>query len=159
MEQVLERRNVQSERIDGLDSIPSLELQIENSTYAMLSKEIAEKTQELRQLRGEELQGLDFEELKHLENLLEGSLSRVTESKDEQFLKEISSLKRKGAELTEENQKLKQQMENFPPVVQAVVARQGQSSESTTHVQSSTDPSKGYDSSDISLRLGLPFPD
>ncbi|XVE93622.1 hypothetical protein REPUB_Repub01dG0209900 [Reevesia pubescens] len=158
--QVIERRN-QSERFGRLDPIPSLELQLESSTYAMLSKELAEKTRQLRQLRGEELQDLDLEELKHLEKLLEGGLSRITETKDEQFLKEISTLKRKGAELMEENQQLKQQMENSPDhVVQAVVAdQQGQPSESTAHVRSSAVPPKGYyNSSDISLRLGLPFP-
>lgn len=34
-----------------------------------------------RQLRGEDLQGLDSEELKHLEKLLEGGLRRVMETK------------------------------------------------------------------------------
>ncbi|XWS39779.1 hypothetical protein CRYUN_Cryun18bG0083900 [Craigia yunnanensis] len=207
MRQVIERRNLQSERIDRLDPIPSLELQLESSTYAMLSKEMAEKTRELRQLRGEELQGLDIEELKNLEKLLEGVLSRVTETKDEQFFKELSTLKRKGAELMEENQQLKQQMENVPQSVrsqvrvvetslqkargrlctindplstltkpgalcienclflenvphevQAVVAQQGQPSESIALIRSSADAPQGYNSSDISLRLGLPFP-
>ncbi|XP_022749123.1 MADS-box protein SVP-like [Durio zibethinus] len=156
--QVIERRNLQSERIDRLDPIPSLELQLESSTYAMLSKEMAEKTQELRQLKGEELQGLNLEELKNLEKLLEGSLRRVIETKDERFFKEISTLKRKGAQLMEENQQLKQQMENLPRMVQAVVAQQGQPSESIAHIHSSADPAQGYNSSDISLRLGLPFP-
>ncbi|XWS54565.1 hypothetical protein CRYUN_Cryun10bG0099800 [Craigia yunnanensis] len=152
--QVIERRNLLSERIDRLDPIPSLELQLESSTYAMLSKEIAEKTRELRQLRGEELQGLDIEELKNLEKLLEGGLSRVTETKDERFFKEMSTLKRKGAELMEQNQQLKQQMENLPHVVQAVVAQQGHPSDSIARIRSSADPPQGYNSSDISLRLG-----
>ncbi|XVE49477.1 hypothetical protein DITRI_Ditri01bG0085400 [Diplodiscus trichospermus] len=111
--QVIQRRNLQSERIDRLDPLPSLELQLESSTYAMLSKETAEKTRELRQLRGEELQGLDLEELKHLEKLLEGGLSRAMETKDERFFKEISTLQTQGAELMEENQQLKQQVSVF----------------------------------------------
>ncbi|XWS63101.1 hypothetical protein CRYUN_Cryun06bG0067500 [Craigia yunnanensis] len=152
--QVIERLNLQSERVDRLDLIPSPELQLESSTYARLSKEISEKTQELRQLMGEELRGLDLEELKHLEKLLQGGLSRVMETKEELYFKEINTLKRKGAELLEGNQQLKQQMENFPHVVQAVVAQQGQPSESTTQVRSSANPPKGYNSSDISLRLG-----
>ncbi|XWS63096.1 hypothetical protein CRYUN_Cryun06bG0067200 [Craigia yunnanensis] len=124
MGQVIERRNLQSERIDRLDLIPSPELQLESSTYAILRKEISEKTQELRQLKGEEIRGIDFEELKHLEKSLQGGLSRVMETKkelflkeintlkrkDELFLKEINTLKRKGAELMEENQQLKQQL-------------------------------------------------
>ncbi|KAK8658447.1 hypothetical protein V6N13_036653 [Hibiscus sabdariffa] len=116
----------------------------------MLSKEVAEKTRELRQLRGEELQGLNLEELKQVEKLLKGGLSRVKETKDEQCLKEISSLKRKGAQLKEENQRLKQ-AENLPQLVQEIVGPQG---------QPSRDPwPHGYNnSSDISLTLGLPFP-
>ncbi|XVF01506.1 hypothetical protein REPUB_Repub04eG0094600 [Reevesia pubescens] len=156
--QVIERRN-QSERIDRLEPIPSLELQLEGSTYAMLSKEMAEKTRELRQLRGEELQGLNLEELKNLEKLLEGGLSQVIETKDERFLKEISSLKRKGSELMEENKQLKQQMENLA-MVQEVETHKGQPAESIVHVRGSANPSQlqGYNSSDISLRLGLSFP-
>ncbi|XVF67279.1 hypothetical protein PTKIN_Ptkin10aG0108000 [Pterospermum kingtungense] len=91
--QVVERRNLQSERIDRLDPSPPLELQLESNTYAMLIEEVAEKTRELRHLRGEELQGLGLEELRNLEKLLEGGLTRVMETKDEQFFKEINSLK------------------------------------------------------------------
>ncbi|XVF67280.1 hypothetical protein PTKIN_Ptkin10aG0108100 [Pterospermum kingtungense] len=156
--QVLERRNLQSERIDRLDPSPSLELQLESNTHAMLRKEVAEKTRELRHLRGEELQGLGLEELRNLEKLLEGGLTRLMETKDEQFFKEISSLKRKGAELMEENQQLKQQMEKLPHVVQAVVAQQGQPSDSTARIRSPADTPQADNSSDISLRLGLPFP-
>ncbi|XP_007042844.2 PREDICTED: MADS-box protein SVP [Theobroma cacao] len=155
--QVIERRNLQSERTNGLDRVPSLEMQIESSTHAMLGKEIAEKNRELRHLRGEELQGLNLEELKHLEKLLEAGLSRVTETKDERFLKEISNLKRKGAELMEANQQLKQQIGNSS-MDQAIVPQQGQPSESAARVWISADPPQGYNNSDISLRLGLPFP-
>ncbi|KAG8473484.1 hypothetical protein CXB51_035648 [Gossypium anomalum] len=128
--QVIERRNLQSERIDRLDPISTLELQLQSSTCAMLGKEIAEKTKELRQLRGEELQGLDLEELKHLEKLLEGGLNREVE-------------------LMEENQQLKEKMGNSPHVVQPTVAQQGlgQPSECNGHAW------RSY-SSDISLRLG-----
>ncbi|WRX14671.1 Transcription factor [Theobroma cacao] len=158
-------------------------MQIESSAHAMLGKEIAEKNRELRHLRGEELQGLNLEELKHLEKLLEAGLSRVTETKvfevpsppthpsssltkfyfrpqfvdDERFLKEISNLKRKGAELMEENQQLKQQIGNSS-MDQAIVPQQGQPSESAARVWISADPPQGYNNSDISLRLGLPFP-
>ncbi|XVE66606.1 hypothetical protein DITRI_Ditri08aG0092000 [Diplodiscus trichospermus] len=148
--QVIERRNLRSERIARLDPVPSLELQLDISRYATLSKELEEKTRELRQLKGEELQGLDLEELNNLEKLLEGALRRVTETKDERFFKEISNLERKGAQLMEENKQLKQQ---------AVVSQQGQPSEPIARIWSSAEPPQGYNySSDISLRLGLPFP-
>ncbi|KAE8687716.1 MIKC mads-box transcription factor, putative isoform 2 [Hibiscus syriacus] len=121
-------------------------LRLQSRKCAMLSKEIAEKTRELRRLRGEELQGLDLEELKELEKLLEGGLNRVTQTKDERFFKEINTLKMKGVELMEENQQLKEKMENSPHV-----AEQGQPSETAGHAWRSF-------SSDISLRLGLPYP-
>ncbi|KAE8729606.1 MADS-box protein JOINTLESS [Hibiscus syriacus] len=119
---------------------------LQSSTCAMLSKEIAEKTRELRRLRGEELQGLDLEELKELEKLLEGGLNRVSQTKDERFFKEINALKMKGAELMEENQQLKEKMENS-----SHAAEQGQPSETTGHAWRTF-------SYDFSLRLGLPSP-
>ncbi|XP_052878455.1 MADS-box protein SVP-like isoform X2 [Gossypium arboreum] len=152
--QVIERRRLQSERIDGLEDAPSVELQLESATHSVLSKEIAEKTQELRQLRGEDLQGLNLDQLKQLEKLVQGGLSQVTETKDERFLKEISTLEKKGEELKEENLILKQQMENLPLVVR------GQPSEPFPHLHKSggPPPPQGYNTSDISLTLGLPFP-
>uniref|UniRef100_A0A6N2MNU4 K-box domain-containing protein n=1 Tax=Salix viminalis TaxID=40686 RepID=A0A6N2MNU4_SALVM len=57
---------------------PSLELQLDGAVYAMLNKEIAEKT---RELRGEDLQGLNLEELQKLEKSIETSLCRVAEEK------------------------------------------------------------------------------
>ncbi|XP_039039876.1 MADS-box protein SVP-like [Hibiscus syriacus] len=109
--QVIERRNQQSENgIDRSITNPSLELQLEISRYANLSKDLAAKTHQFRQLRGEDLQGLDYEELSHLEELVLGGLTRVVETKDERFFKEISTLRMKETELVEENQQLKQQV-------------------------------------------------
>ncbi|XP_016737519.1 MADS-box protein AGL24 isoform X3 [Gossypium hirsutum] len=141
MRQVIERHRLQSERIDGLEGAPSVELQLESATHSVLSKEIAEKTQELRQLRGEDLHGLNLDQLKQLEKLVQGGLSQITETK--------------GAELKEENLILKQQVENLPLVVK------GQPSEPFPHLHKSGDPPpppQGYNTSDISLTLGLPFP-
>ncbi|GMJ12899.1 SHORT VEGETATIVE PHASE, Flowering Arabidopsis QTL1, AGAMOUS-like 22 [Hibiscus trionum] len=161
-EQVIERRNRQSEKgFDRLASTtPSLEHQLERSRYALLGKELAEKTHQLRQLRGEELRELDYEELIHLEKLVQGGLSRVVETKDERFFKEISSLKMKEAELMEENQQLKQQPENVPGRVrvQAAVTYHRKPSESIAHAGSSENQCQDNNSFDISLRLGLPFP-
>ncbi|KAK8626994.1 hypothetical protein V6N13_134623 [Hibiscus sabdariffa] len=147
-EQVIARRNQQSEK--GFHRLattnPSLQHQLESIRYDLLGKELAEKTHQLRQLRGEELQGLDYEELIHLEKLVQGGLSRVAETKDKRFFKEINSLKMKEAELVEENQRLKQQPENVPLRVQA-------------HAGSSENQRQDHNNSfDISLRLGLPFP-
>ncbi|KAF3975169.1 hypothetical protein ACB098_07G070400 [Castanea mollissima] len=156
MQQVIERRNLHPENLGKMDQ-PSLELLLEKSTsYTMLSKEIEEKTRELRKIKGEELHGMDIEELQKLEKVLEVGLSRVTETKDERFLEEITVLQQKGAQLIEENQRLKQ-MENLFST-QTRVLEQGQSSESINNICSSSDPPQDNDSSDTSLKLGLPFP-
>ncbi|XP_065636325.1 MADS-box protein JOINTLESS isoform X3 [Quercus suber] len=142
MQQVIERRNLCPENLGKMDQL-SLELQLENGTsYAMLSKEIEEKTHALRKIRGEELPGMDIEELQRLEKELEG----------ERFLEEITALQQKGAQLMEENQRLKQ-MENLFST-QTHVLEQVQSSESITNICSSSDP-QDNDSSNISLKLGL----
>ncbi|KAF8377377.1 hypothetical protein HHK36_030754 [Tetracentron sinense] len=54
---------------------------LESSNYTRLSEEFAEKSQQLRNMKGEELQGLDIEELQKLEKSLEAGLSRVVETK------------------------------------------------------------------------------
>ncbi|GMP38900.1 hypothetical protein CsSME_00009973 [Camellia sinensis var. sinensis] len=139
--QVIERHNLQPQNLVQLNQ-PSLELQLENSTRAMLSKEAEERTLELRQLRGEELHELGFEELKKLEKSLEGGLSRV--------------LKTKEARLMEENAWLKQQVQ-MQIVNMGQPQEQGQSSESITNNGSTVAPPQDYDSSDTSLKLGLPY--
>uniref|UniRef100_A0A7N2MZH4 Uncharacterized protein n=1 Tax=Quercus lobata TaxID=97700 RepID=A0A7N2MZH4_QUELO len=108
----------------------------------MLSKEIEEKTHELRKIRGEELPGMDIEELQKLEKELEG----------ERFLEEITALQQKGAQLMEENQRLIQ-MENLFSTKKHVL-KQGQSFELINNICSSSDP-QDNDSLDISLKLGL----
>ncbi|KAK4563822.1 hypothetical protein RGQ29_006076 [Quercus rubra] len=148
--QVIERHNLRRENLDKMDQL-SLELQLENGTsYAMLSMEIEEKTHELRNIRGEELPGMDIEELQKLEKELEVGLSR-----GERFLEEITALQQKGAQLMGENQQLKQ-MENLFST-QTHVLEQDQSSESITNICSSSYP-QDNDSSDISLKLWRPFP-
>lgn len=110
MKQILERRDLHSKNLEKLDQ-PSLELQlVENSNYSRLSKEICEKSRRLRQMRGEELQGLNIEELQQLEKSLEIGLSRVIERKGDKIMKEISQLQQKGMQLMEENEKLRQQV-------------------------------------------------
>ncbi|KAJ9535385.1 hypothetical protein OSB04_un001500 [Centaurea solstitialis] len=72
---------------------------------AMLSKELAEKALELRivnlyayldrQMKGEDLQGLDLKGLDKLEAMLESGLVQIVKTKGERILKEISTLKKK----------------------------------------------------------------
>ncbi|KAJ0098106.1 hypothetical protein Patl1_28319 [Pistacia atlantica] len=152
---------------------PSLELQlVESNNMARLSKEIAEKTQQLRNLRGEEIHGLNIEELQQLEKTLEVGLSRVIEKKGEKIMKEIDELERRvrylnsylsaGKQLMEENERLRQQVAGITSAQRQaaaddsdnVLCEEGQSSESVTNGNSGPPPPDS-DSSDISLKLGL----
>lgn len=161
MKEILERRNLHPKNLEKLEQ-PSLELQlVEDSNHARLSKEIAEKSHKLRQMRGEELQGLNIEELQHLEKSLESGLSRIIEKKGQKIMREIQELQTKGLHLMEENERLRQQVSEISNVRKQVTAdsenmvyEEGQSSESVTNVNS-TPPDD--DSSDTSLKLGLPY--
>ncbi|XP_034681183.1 MADS-box protein JOINTLESS-like isoform X1 [Vitis riparia] len=153
--QVIERHN-QHPQTPEKPEPPSLELQLENSTCAALSKEIAQQTQRLRQMKGEELQGLKIEELIELEELLEAGLCSVMEEKAERIRTEISDLQRKGDLLWEENERLRKEMENISEA--QPLLQQGHSSESiTNNICSLSDRNQGLHNSDTSLKLGLPF--
>ncbi|KAH7567666.1 hypothetical protein JRO89_XS07G0116600 [Xanthoceras sorbifolium] len=155
------RYNLHSSNLGKLDH-PSLELQLENSNHVRLSKEVADKSHQLRQMRGEDLQGLNIEELQQLEKMLESGLSRVIEKMGERISNEISALERKGAQLLEDNKQLKQRMEMLFKGKRVVfmdsdtgMQEEGLSSESATNVCScSSGPSLEDDSSDTSLKLG-----
>ncbi|KAH1260175.1 MADS-box protein JOINTLESS [Glycine max] len=108
MKEILERHHLHSKNLARMEQ-PSLELQlVENSNCSRLSKEVAEKSHQLRQLRGEDLQGLNIEELQQLERSLETGLGR-----GEKIMSEITDLQRKlelnlqGMLLMEENERLK----------------------------------------------------
>ncbi|KAM7523808.1 hypothetical protein LguiA_013710 [Lonicera macranthoides] len=168
MKGILERHNLHSKNLEKLEQ-PCLELQneriamklVENSINSRLSKEIAEKSHQLRQMRGEELQGLDIEELQQLERSLEAGLGRVIKQKGERIMSEINQLQQKGIELLEENERLRQQVEEksndqkeIPADSENMLCEEGQSSESVTNVCNSAGPPQDYESSDTSLKLG-----
>ncbi|KAF8377378.1 hypothetical protein HHK36_030755 [Tetracentron sinense] len=113
-----------------------------------------------RNMKGEELHGLDIEELQKLEKSLGAGLSRLAETKGERIVEEITSLQRKGAQLVEENEQMRQQMVEMSKRQKHVVAdsenmvyEEGQSSNSVTNVCHFVSPSRDDDSSDTSLRL------
>ncbi|XP_019421407.1 PREDICTED: MADS-box protein SVP-like isoform X2 [Lupinus angustifolius] len=147
MKEILERHNLHSKNLAKMEQ-PSLELQlVENSNYTRLSKEVAEKSHELRQMRGEDLHGLDIEELQQLERFLEAGLGRVIEKKGEKIMNEITDLQTKVANITNGQM---HECENI------VGDEAGQSSaESATNF--GTGPPHDSDSSDTSLKLGLPY--
>ncbi|KAK8472456.1 hypothetical protein PHAVU_002G212450 [Phaseolus vulgaris] len=143
MQQVIERldRHSAMHRSDR----SYMELQIENDSNDILRKKVEDKSHELRQLNGEDLQGLTLQELQKIEEHLKRGLSNVSKLKDEKVMQEISALKRKGVELMEENQRLKK--------VPSLIPLHRQSSESIIS-NSSNLPEDG--GSDTSLKLGLP---
>ncbi|MFS7972054.1 putative transcription factor, K-box [Helianthus anomalus] len=87
--------------------------QAELKRSAILSKELAEKSFELRQMKGEDLQGLNLKDLNKLEGIIESGLAAVLKTKGERMWKEISTLKKKEAQLLEENTRLKQQLLSY----------------------------------------------
>jgi len=89
----------------------------------------------------------------------------VIEKKGEKIMTEISDLQRKGMQLMEENERLRQQVAEISngrrhvgADSENVITEEGQSSESVTNVCNSTGaPPHDYESSDTSLKLGLPY--
>lgn len=159
MKEVLERRSLHSKNLEKLNQ-PSLELQlVEDTNYANLSKEVAERTLQLRRLRGEELQGLSIEELHQLEKSLEAGLSRVVAKKGEVIMNEINHLQEKEVKLMEENDKLRQELLKISSAQKPAVGDSGDCGESSesTNICNSSGPPQDYQSSGTSLKLGLPY--
>lgn len=162
MNDILGKYKLHSSNLEKTEQ-PSLELQLENSCHVRLSKEVADRTHQLRQMKGEDLQGLNIEELQQLEKMLEAGLTRVLQTKGQRIMNEINALQKKGAELVEENKQLKQKMamlyEGKRPVIpdldKDMLFEEGQSSESNTNVCScNSGPPPEDDCSDTSLKLG-----
>lgn len=159
MEEVLERHSLHSKNLERLNQ-PSLELQlVEDTNYANLSKEVAERTLQLRRLRGEELQGLSIEELHQLEKSLEAGLSRVVAKKGEVIMNEIIHLQEKEVKLMEENGKLRQELLMMSNARKQIIGDSGDSGDSSESINicNSTGPPQDYESSGTSLKLGLTF--
>ncbi|GMH00250.1 hypothetical protein Nepgr_002089 [Nepenthes gracilis] len=172
MKNIISRYHIQSNN-HGRREEPSLELQLEYSSHARLSEEVADRSLELRHMKGEDIEGLDMEELCKIEKMLETGLTRVIETKGKKIMNEIAALQKKGIELMEENQKLKQKMvmiaQGKRPYLAGesdnIVHEEGQSSESVTIGNSSNiaggssccpgPPPVEDDCSDTSLKLGL----
>lgn len=162
MKEMIEKYSMHSKKPLKPDQ-PSLDLNLEHSNCARLSKQVTEASLQLRKMRGEDLQGLTLEELQNLEKTLETGLSRVLEKKSERIMDQISDLQQKGLQLMEENLRLRQQVVDLSRLGKQVVTdsengfcEEGQSSESVTNTSHSS-PQDYDDSSDTSLKLGLPW--
>ncbi|KAE8701143.1 hypothetical protein F3Y22_tig00110548pilonHSYRG00344 [Hibiscus syriacus] len=137
---------------------PCLELQPLVSHYVFLSVarrrqpvhadngNSREKSSTERQMRGEELQGLNVEELQQLEKSLEVGLNRVMEKKV--IGHRLSSLR--VLQISEGRRQVAGDSEN-------IFFEEGQSLESVTNVCTSNGNPHDYESSNTSLKLGLPY--
>ncbi|KAL6190331.1 hypothetical protein ACLB2K_036729 [Fragaria x ananassa] len=103
---IIARYQSHTDKVGNFDqSILELQLHCIN-----LNKELADKSRVLRQMNGEDLEGLNIDELQRLEKDIEGSLDRVLQTKDEKFISEILVLEAKGAELEQAKNQLRQEV-------------------------------------------------
>ncbi|XP_006655913.1 MADS-box transcription factor 55 [Oryza brachyantha] len=163
MNEIIDKYTTHSKNLGKPDKQPSIDLNLEHSKCSSLNEQLAEASLQLRQMRGEELDGLSVEELQRMEKNLEAGLQRVLCTKDRQFMEEIGELQQKGIQLAEENMRLRNQMPQVPsagmlavPDTENVLAEDGQSSESVMTALNSGSSQDNDDGSDISLKLGLP---
>nr|ABJ96369.1 dam2 alpha [Prunus persica] len=159
---VVERYQAHTNGVEKSDE-PSVELQLEIENHIRLTKELEEKSRQLRQIKGEDLEELNFDELQKLEQLVDASLGRVIETE--------------GAELVEANNQLRQRMVMLsrgnigpaPTEPERFVnnigggGEEGMSSESATNAtisSCSSGPSLSLedDCSDVTLALKLGLP-
>ncbi|KAJ4765253.1 MADS box transcription factor [Rhynchospora pubera] len=96
MNDIIEKQRMQSKNLQKSSSDhPSFDLNIENDKYSSLTKQVEEASILLRQMRGEELDGLSVEGLQLLEKKLESGLTRVLDRKGEVLTDQINGLRRK----------------------------------------------------------------
>ncbi|KAG0499415.1 hypothetical protein HPP92_003653 [Vanilla planifolia] len=170
MNEIVERYGLQFKSIQKVDQ-PSLDLQFDRNDSAKLSKQADELSQQLRKMRGEDIDKLTLEELQKIESTLGTGLSRVLEKKDQKILDQISELQLRGMKLMEENSRLRKRMSelhvNWPRAVKSAanndsdnaenaVIEDGQSSECVSNISQLGGSQDLNDSADTSLKLGLP---
>ncbi|CAN6914490.1 unnamed protein product [Brassica oleracea] len=156
MRDILGRYNLHASNINKMMGPPSpYHQQLENCNLSRLSKEVEDKTKQLRQMRGEDLEGLNLEELQRLEKSLESGLSRVSEKKGECVMSQISSLEKRGSELVDENRRLREQLESLEMAKTMALKEVVETESATTNVSSYDSGAPIEDDfSDTSLKLG-----
>ncbi|XP_066381064.1 MADS-box transcription factor 55-like isoform X2 [Miscanthus floridulus] len=160
MNDIIDKYSTHSKNLGKSHQQPPIDLNVEQSKYTGLNEQLAEATHGLRQMRGEDLEGLSVEELHQMERKLEAGLHRVLSTKDQLFTQQISELQQK---LEDENRRLKEQMPQVLTAGTMVVAagaeniltEDGQSSESVMTALHSGSSLDNDDGSDISLKLSL----
>lgn len=107
---IVDKYSTHSKNLGKSHQQPSIDLNVEQSKYSGLNEQLAEETNGLRQMRGEDLEGLSVEELHQMEKKLEAGLHRVISTKDQLFMQQIGELLQKGTQLEDENRRLKEQV-------------------------------------------------
>uniref|UniRef100_A0A804QZJ4 Uncharacterized protein n=1 Tax=Zea mays TaxID=4577 RepID=A0A804QZJ4_MAIZE len=107
---IVDKYSTHSKNLGKSHQQPSIDLNVEQSKYSGLNEQLAEETNGLRQMRGEDLEGLSVEELHRMERKLEAGLHRVISTKDQLFMQQIGELLQKGTQLEDENRRLKEQV-------------------------------------------------
>nr|XP_011464102.1 PREDICTED: MADS-box protein SVP-like [Fragaria vesca subsp. vesca]XP_011464103.1 PREDICTED: MADS-box protein SVP-like [Fragaria vesca subsp. vesca] len=158
---IIARYQSHTDKVENFDqSTRELQLHCIN-----LNKELADKSRVLRQMNGEDLEGLNIDELQRLEKDIEGSLARVLQTKDEKFFSEILALEAKGTELEQENNQLRREvamlsdgngviLSDISPAEGGSVSESDTDAYSCFSTGSSVDDDSGADT--LSLKLGLP---
>lgn len=146
MEKVIAKHDMHLESVEN-EHQSLHNVQRESVTCAALTKELSEKSRELRQLKGEDLEEVGMADLIKLEKLVDAGLRRVARKKVELLMEEVNVLKKQEAKLMAENFGLKQ------------LSEKGHSSDSVSNVCCITNENPTDDSkvSDTTLKLGLPF--
>ncbi|KAL6861260.1 hypothetical protein ACP4OV_016960 [Aristida adscensionis] len=163
MNEIIDKYSTHSKNLGNSHHQPSIDLNLEHGKYTGLNEQLSEASLQLRQMRGEALDGLSVEELHQMERKLEAGLQRVLCTKDHLFMQQISDLQQKGTQLAEENAHLRNQVPQGPATrtvavaaadTENVLAEDGQSSESVMTALHSGSSQDNDDGSDISLKLG-----
>ncbi|KAK4757545.1 hypothetical protein SAY87_018846 [Trapa incisa] len=154
LEYVVVQRRIDQLSEKSLNPYP--EPQEEDTGHALLRKEVAERTREVRQLRGEDLQELSLDQLEQLEKSMQEGLVRVSELKTERITSEISALKTKGTQLLEMNQHLRM-MVKINAANEALKTGPNRVRQNG-HLSMGDGASCSNLGFDTSLKLGLPFP-
>lgn len=152
---------------DNNDPLDSHSLEQQSSSQSRLRNQIADKTHELRQLYGEDLEGLGLDDLQKLEKKLDLGLNRVTQIMEKRNIGEMAEHQRKVHDLAKVNKQIKQKVaiickgRGFMTKNSEIGKLKGGSSRTINN--NVLDCNNGLrlddDTSSTCLRLGLPFPD
>ncbi|KAJ1268540.1 hypothetical protein BS78_07G142900 [Paspalum vaginatum] len=111
MNSVLERYN-EAKEDNRLIMSASVEAKLWQREAGILRQQLHNLQENHKQLLGQQLSGLDVEDLQNLENRLEIGLRNIRLTKDKLMIDQIEELNRKGSLILQENKELYNKMNN-----------------------------------------------